>query len=112
MLAYAVFDVVESFRTGTSGPSEVSNAPAVIVSVLLFLLIGAGLLLVALGWWRGRRWARAPFVLAQLFAVVIGGQLATASGAVERTAGIAVALLALVGLVLTFSPQVTNAITE
>ena len=100
MLGYAVVDVVEAVRTGTSGPADVSNVPAVLVSIVLFVLIGAGLLTVAVGWWRAQRCARAQFILAQIFAVVIGGQLATASGAVERTAGIVVALLALVGLVL------------
>lgn len=112
MLTYAAFDVVEAIRVGTSGPEQVSNTPALILLIVIFALIGAGLLFVAVGWWRGRRWARAPFVLVQIFAVLIGGQLATASGAVERTAGIAVALVALVGLVLAFSPQVTRTLAQ
>lgn len=108
MLVYAIFDVIEAIRVGTSGPEEVSNTPALVLLIVIFALIGAGLLTVAVGWWRARRWARAPFVLAQIFAVLIGGQLATAAGAVERTVGIVVALIALVGLVLAFSPQVTR----
>lgn len=112
LLVYAIFDIVEAIRVGTSGPEEVSNTPALLLSIALFALIGVGMLVVGFGWWRARRWSRAPFILAQILGLVIGVQLAMATGTAERTTGIAVALLALVGLVLTFSPQVTRAITE
>lgn len=112
LLGYAVYDLVQGARLGTPGPEAVSNAPALSVQILIFLGFGAGLLVTGLGWWRGRRWARAPFLLAQLLAVVIGFPLAQADGAVERPIGIVLVILAVAGAVLALSPRVTRALFE
>lgn len=110
LLAYAVFDTVEGLRQGATGPADVSNVPAIILLVAILLIFGLGLVWVARGWWRLRRSARAPFLLAQVLAVLVGYELAQSQGSVERTVGIAMALVAVVGIVLCFLPPVTRAL--
>jgi uncharacterized membrane protein len=107
LLLYGIYDLVESVRVGVTGPAEVSNVPAIALQIVLFAIFGAGLLWIARGWWLMRRWARAPFILAQLMALVIGVPLAQAEGA-ERFVGIFLALMALIGIVLAFTPTVTR----
>lgn len=110
LLVYAVYDTIEAIRIGATGPADVSNGPAIILQILIFVIFGGGLLLVARGWWASKRWARAPFILAQVIALVVGIPLAGASGTMERSAGIAVTAIAVVGIVLALTPAVTRAI--
>ena len=112
LVVYALFDVVEALRVGATGPAEVSNGPAIVVLILITGLFGAALLWVARGWWLARRWARAPFLLAQVIAVLIGFDLAQGASSLERWAGIALALIALVGIFLVFTPAVTRALDD
>lgn len=112
LLAYGLFDVIKAITVGIAGPVQVSSAPALTLQVLLFLLFGAGLILVGLGWWRTRRWARAPFLLAQLIALVVGVPLAQAAEATSRIPGMLLASIAVVGLVLVFLPGTTRALLE
>ena len=112
LLGYAVFDVIGGIRIGATGPAAVSNVPALILQIAILGAFGAGLVLVGTGWLRARRWARAPFVLAQLFALVIGAPLVTATGGVERIAGVSIILLASTGVVLVFTPAVTRSLAE
>lgn len=110
LVGYAAFELIEAFRLGATGPADVSNVPAIILQIVLFALFGVGLLVVAPGWWGARRWARAPFLLAQLIALVVGVPLAQSSGGVERIVGAGIAVAALLGIVLVFTPAVTKAI--
>lgn len=110
LVGYAVFDLVSVIRFGIQGPSEVSNPPAVALQILIFAVFGAGLLLVARGWWRIRRWARAPFLLVQLLALVVGVPLVQAGGWVERFIGGATVAIAVVGGVIALTPAVGRAI--
>jgi hypothetical protein len=112
LLGYALFDVIEAVRIGITGPEEVSNPAALTLLVVITAAFGAGMVWVAYGWWRTLRWARAPFILAQALVVLIGYELAQSEGAVERTVGIAGAGLAVLGLVLVFSPGVTRRLDE
>lgn len=112
LVAYGIFDAVEAVRVGATGPADVSNGPAIALQIVIFLIFGAGLLWVARGWWGSRRWARAPFLLTQLIALVVGVPLAQAQGGTERVAGIVISLMALVGIALVFTPGVTRALTE
>ena len=82
----------------------------IILLVAILVIFGLGLVWVARGWWRLRRAARAPFLLAQVLAVLVGYELAQSEGPVERTVGIAMALVAVVGIVLCFLPPVTRAL--
>lgn len=106
LVGYAGFDLISAIRYGIQGPSEVSNPPAVALQILIFALFGAGLLLVASGWWRMRRWARAPFLLVQLLAIVVGIPLAQAGGAVERATGMVTVAVAIAGGVIALLPAV------
>ncbi len=108
LLAYAVFDVVEAVRVGITGPEDVSNPAALVVLIAITAAFGAGMVWVGIGWWRTRRWARAPFILAQALAVLVGYELAQSEGAVERTIGIAGAGLGILGLILAFAPGVSR----
>ena len=112
LLVYAMFDAVEGIRIGATGPAEVSSVPALILQIAILGAFGAGLVLVGTGWMRVRRWARAPFLLAQLIALVIGAPLVSAVGGVERIAGIIIILLAATGVVLVFTPAVTRSLAE
>ena len=112
LLVYAMFDAVEGIRIGATGPAEVSSVPALILQIAILGAFGAGLVLVGTGWMRVRRWARAPFLLAQLIALVIGAPLVSAAGGVERIAGIVIILLAATGVVLVFTPAVTRSLAE
>lgn len=108
LLTYAVYDVVEAVRVGITGPQEVSNLPAVVLLVVITAAFGVGLAWVGVGWWRARRWARAPFILAQLIGGFIGFELAQSEGSTERVVGIGLVAVALLGLVLSFAPGVTR----
>ena len=112
LAGYAAFDAVEAVRVGATGPADVSNGPALVGQIVILAVFGAGLVFIGLGWWRTRRWPRAPFLLAQLIALVIGVPLASAAGGVVRVVGIAMVVAALAGIVLVFSPTVTKSFTD
>lgn len=80
LVGYAVYLLVQVARLGLTGPSEVSNAPAVTLEIIIFAVFGAGLLVSGRGLWQARRWARAPIVLGQLIALVVGVPLVLAVG--------------------------------
>jgi hypothetical protein len=108
LLAYAIFDIIGWIRFGLTGPSEVSNVPAIVLQIIILGCLGAGLLAVAFAWFRAKRWARAPFVTMQAIALVVGWPLASATGSVERAVGIALVIMAIVGVVTALSPKVTR----
>ncbi len=110
LLGYAIYDIVETLRLGVTGPEEVSNVPAVVLIIVILVLFGVGLLWVARGWWVMKRWARAPFVVAQLLGVLVGYDLAQATGGPTRTIGAALIAIAAVGIVLAFLPAVSRSI--
>ena len=70
------------------------------------------LLLVSVGLWRVRRWSRAPAVLAQLFALVVGVPLMGAEGWTERVVGGLLAIMALAAIVGLFLPSSTRELIE
>lgn len=110
LIGYACYDVIQAIRFGTTGPAEVSNGPALFIQILIFMVFGIGLLLVARGWLQGKRWARSPFVLAQLIALLVGFPLAQDSSGPSRAVGVTVLICALAGGVLALTPQVGRAI--
>ena len=106
LLGYGAFEIVEAIRFGASGPAAVSSPAAIMLQIVIFLLFGAGLVLVTRGWLRRSRWVRGPFLLTQFIALVIGVPLVQAAGSVERVVGILIVLLAVTGIVLTFTRPV------
>ena len=107
-MVYAVLIVVGVARFGVSGPREVANASGVTLEVVIFLFFGLGMLLVAGGWFAAKRWARAPFLLAQLLALVVSIPLIGATDAFQKWVAILVTLAAIVGIYLAFTPAVTH----
>ena len=112
LVAYAVYDVVEAVRVGITGPAEVSNPMALVGLVAITAAFGVGLGVVAVGWWRAQRWARAPFVLAQLIVGLIGWELAQATDSAVQAVGFVCLAVAGVGLVLAFLPSVARAVDD
>jgi hypothetical protein len=112
LIGYAVFDIVEAVRVGITGPEDVSNPMALILLIAITAGFGAALVLVAWGWWRAQRWARSPFILAQIIFGLIGYELSQSEGSVERIVGYVAIALALVGLVLAFMPTVAREIDQ
>lgn len=107
-LVYAILVVVGIARFGVSGPSEVANTPGVILEATIFLAFGLGMVLVAWGWFASKRWARAPFLLVQLLALVVSVPLTGATDLLQQLVAILVTLAAIVGIVIAFTPSVTQ----
>lgn len=107
LLGYAVVDIVAVIGEGLTGPEEVSNPAAFGMQVVIFVALGAGLVVVARGWWNCRRWVRGPFVLAQLLGLVVGVPLL--QSAAPLAGGVIVAIT-MVSLVVSLLPPVTRAL--
>lgn len=82
-----------------------------VATVVVWVVIVGALTLIWFGLFRRRSAARTPFVLAQLFALVVAWPLATSDLAVERVAGVVLAVAAVVGIVLGLRPAGREALT-
>lgn len=107
LVIYGIYLIVQVIRLGITGPEEVSNVPAVVLEIAIFTGFGIGVLFAARGLWLARRPARAPAVLAQIIAVVIGGPLAFSGDINSRIAGILIVCVAVVSSVALLSRGVT-----
>lgn len=107
LLVYAVLDIVVVIGEGLTGPEEVSNPVAFGMQVVIFIALGAGLLVLARGWWNCRRWVRGPFILAQLLGLVVGVPLLQSD--LPLVGGVIV-VITLVSLVVSLLPPVTHAL--
>lgn len=112
LIGYSVSVAVEGLRDGTSGPAEVSNVPAMLSIIIILAVLGAGMLVIASGWWRARSWSRAPFVLAQLITGLIGWEVSQSERSVEHNVGLLAIAVGVIGIVLAFMPPVTRAISD
>ena len=112
LLIYAVYDSVQSIRIGAVGPEAVSNVPALLLQILIFAGFGVGLLLIGRGWLGSRRWVRAPFLLAQIIALVLGLPLAQYPEGGIRLAGIIIVIVGALGAILALTPPVNRALAD
>jgi len=112
LVAYGTYVIVQVARLGITGPAPVSNVQSVTLEIVIFLVFGAALLLAAWGLWRTRRWSRSLAVLGQLIGLVVGVPLVSATGSVERIAGILVVLMSIGALVCLFLPSSTRALVD
>lgn len=106
-LGYAILVTAGVLRFGLTGPEAVSNPAGVTLEVIIFLFFGVGLMATAWGWWQTKRWARSPFVLAQLLALVVAVPLISATGNIEKIVGVVVTAMAVVGGVISLLPSTT-----
>jgi hypothetical protein len=112
LLAYAAFDLVSAVRVGITGPAEVSNPAALAGLIAITAAFGAALIWVALGWWRGRTWARSPFVVAQLVLGLIGYEISQSGEGGLRMVGQVAMVVAVTGIVLVFLPSARRALSD
>lgn len=110
LVGYAVYVAINGIREGTTGPAEVSNVPALISLVVILAALGVGMLFIARGWWRAQRWARAPFVLAQLIVGLVGWEASQSTDSGEHAVGLVAVGVAAIGIVLAFLPSVGRAV--
>ena len=95
--------------SGIQNPGSVA-APA--VEALIYLVFALGIALVVKGLWQARRWARTPFVVVQLFALVTGWTLLQGDGDSTHLLGWAVLVLAVLGLGCALAPSTGEALDE
>lgn len=112
LIGYAVFDIFQGMTVGLTGPEDVSNLPGLVLQIVIFAALGIGLVLVARGWWRAKYGARAPFIVAQLLALVVGVPLVRAPDSGTQQVGIALVAAAVIGIVVALLPPVTRVLTE
>lgn len=105
VLAYTIGILV----SGAQNPTSVA---APFVEVVIYLLFVLGIVLVARGLWQRRRWARTPFVVVQLFGLVIAYTLFAGDGDATHAIGWAVGLVSAVGMVCVFLPQTSSALDQ
>lgn len=103
LTAYAVGIGISAVQN----PGTVSAAP---VEIVIYLIFAAGLLACARGLWRGRRAARTPFGVAQMFGLVVGWTLTQGDGDLVHRIGYAVLGISVVGIALVLSPAVGDAL--
>jgi hypothetical protein len=106
LLACAVLTIVVAWGAQTS---DLEGWIAV-STVLMWVVITGMLVLIWFGLFRRRRLARSPFLLTQAFALVVAWPLASSDVAVDRVAGIALAVAAVAGLALGLRPAVREAL--
>ena len=112
LIGYAVYDIVQGLRLGLTGPEEGSNLPGLILQIAIFAVLGAASSASAVGWWRAKYAARAPFIVAQLLALVVGFPLAQGAATVQRLVGVALVVAAVTGIAIALMPSVTRAIVR
>lgn len=98
IVVFAIALGVASFNTrGTNtGASPVAE-------VIIYLLFAVGMGLIARGLWRRNRLARTPMVLAQVFGLVSAWLFFEGDGAAV-IAGVVIAAVCVIGIVLTLRP--------
>lgn len=79
-------------------------------TVLMWLVLSAGMALVWWGLFRRRRAAHAPFLLAQALALVVAWPLVSSDVGLDRAAGVALGAAAVIGLVLGLRPAVLDSL--
>jgi len=103
LVGLAVFFLVELM---VASPTSTARA---VVAALLTLLAALGLLAVARGLWHGRRWARAPALVAQLLALPVAVGLVQGG---RWYVGVPLILWALGVVALLFTPAVGEVLED
>lgn len=96
-----VFTLSLGIASFNSRGSNTGSAP--LAEVIIYLLFTVGLGLIARGLWRRSAFARTPMVLAQVFGLISAWLFFEGDGA-AKAAGIIIAIVCVVGIVLTVRP--------
>ena len=108
LVVFGLYDALLTPLEGASG--AVGGLAGRALQVIIFVAFGVGMAIVARGWQRVRRWARAPFIVAQVIGVAVGIPMAQTGGTVARIVGVALVIVGLAGIVLAVSGPVTRAL--
>jgi hypothetical protein len=91
--------------------SRADDEPGLLLSgVAVYGLFLAGMLIVIAGLRRRSRFARGPFIVAQLFGLVAAWMFLRSGDQLFQVVGIAVGMLCLAGLVLALRPATMSAL--
>lgn len=88
---------------------DLAAAPAQIV---VYAAFAAGIAIIAKGLLSGRRIARVPFALTQVFALIVGWTLSHDGGNAGHLVGYAVLAIGVVGIALILNPAVGQALSD
>ena len=101
---------VYGLSIGLAGLANPGSVAAPLVQVVLYLLFASGIAVTVLALWNRRRSARTPFVVIQLFALVVGYTLMQGDGDAIHRLGWAVLAMGVVGIALAMSPLVGHSL--
>jgi hypothetical protein len=107
-LLVVVADIVAAVR-GTEGLAG-GGAGLAAAGIVLWLILGAALVLIWFGLFRRRRLALTPFLLVQAFALVLVPLFWGSDVVAYRAVGGALGVIAVVGIVLALRPSVRTAL--
>ncbi|MFM1825646.1 MAG: hypothetical protein RLZZ37_281 [Actinomycetota bacterium] len=85
--------------------NDIERMSTLITEVIVYLILGLFIFLTFLGVNKRKRIAFSPFVLTQLFVVIIGWPLFEDDNLVTQISGIFVIFIALLGLITIFVPK-------
>jgi hypothetical protein len=100
-VAIVVFTIALGIASFDTRGTNTGASP--VAEVVVYLLFAAGMGLIARGLWRRSRLARTPMVLAQVFGLISAWLFWEGDG-VAVVAGVVIAVVCVVGIVLTVRP--------
>jgi hypothetical protein len=101
VLAVGLFVGIEAI---IGSPNDLASA---VVLALMAVAAGIGIIAVGRGLWQTRRWARAPALLTQIFAVIAAISMIQSK---RQAVGVVLIALALAGAATLLSPPSTRAL--
>jgi hypothetical protein len=103
VLAVGLYVGIEAI---VGSPNDLASA---VVLALMAVAAGVGIVAVGRGLWQARRWARAPALLTQIFAVIAAISMIQSR---RQAVGVILIALALAGAATLLSPPSTRALDE
>ncbi len=100
-VAIALFAIALGIASFNTRGTNTGASP--VAEVVIYLLFAAGVGLIARGLWRRNRLARTPMVLAQVFGLISAWLFLEGDG-VAKVAGVVIAVVCVLGIVLTVRP--------
>lgn len=101
VLAVGLFVGIEAI---IGSPNDLASA---VVLALMAVAAGVGIIVVGRGLWQARRWARAPALLTQIFAVIAAISMIQSR---RQVVGVVLIALAIAGAATLLSPPSTRAL--